>query len=304
MVYHGFPTHDGGVLGASNPAESVRRTFRRILSGEPHGRPSWIRALEDPGDAGWFGPGSAIWSVHGSMSTLVGGIRALLLQTAHPLALAGVEQHSDYRSDALGRLQRTNRFVTTVTFGSSAQALAAVERVQRAHAPVVGSAPDGRSYAASDPHLLAWVHTALADSFLSAAQALGPKGVDADAYVADMAVVGKALDVEDPPATAAELRGRMESFRPELAGSATARDVVRFLENPPLPLVARPAYQVLQRAAADLLPNWAHPVLGTPVRPAPVRLVDVAAVDALLRSLALVLGARGPGERAARSRLG
>ena len=122
----------------------------------------------------------------------------------------------------------------------------------------------------------------------------GPKDVDADAYVADMAVVGKALDVEDPPATAAQLRERLESFRPELDGSAMTRDVVRFLENPPLPLVARP-YQVLERAAADLLPVWAHPVLGTLARPGPLRRLDVAGADALLRSLALVVGPRGPG---------
>ncbi len=80
--------------------------------------------------------------------------------------------------------------------------------------------------------------------------------------------------------------------------------MVRFLENPPLPLVARPAYQVLERAAADLLPAWAHPVLGTLARPGPLRRLDVAGADALLRSLALVVGPRGPGERAARSRLG
>jgi uncharacterized protein (DUF2236 family) len=303
VVYHGLATDDGVVIGVGNPVESVRRTFRRILSGDPDGRPGWVRALEEPGDEGWFGPGSAIWSVHGSMSTLVGGIRALLLQAAHPLALAGVEQHSDYRSDALGRLQRTNRFITTVTFGSSAQAWAAVERVQRAHAPVVGLSPDGQPYAANDPHLLAWVQSALVDSFLAAAQAFGPIDVDVDAYVADMAVVGKALDVADPPTTVAALEGRLQSFRAELVGSDQTRDVVRFLENPPLPLAARPAYQVLERAAVDLLPSWAHPVLGTLARPALLRRVDVQAAGALLGSLAVVLGPRGPGERAAQGRL-
>jgi uncharacterized protein (DUF2236 family) len=283
-------------------ATPVTRAFRRILSGDPDGRPDWVRALEGPGDVGWFGPGSAIWAVHGSLATLVGGVRALLLQSAHPLALAGVVDHSDYRADPLGRLQRTNRFLTTTTFGSSAQAEAAVTRVRSAHRPVHGTAPDGRTYDAADPELLLWVHVALTDSMLRAAQAYGPRGVDADAYVADAAVVARAMGIPDPPRSSAALGTVLEAYLPDLAADERTRSVVRFLMAPPLPIAAQPAYQVLSRAAVDLLPPWATALLGLPDRPGFVRAADEAACTLLLGGLRAVVGPKGPGERAALAR--
>jgi uncharacterized protein (DUF2236 family) len=281
----------------------VTHAFRRILSGSADGRPEWLESLAKPGDPGWFGPGRAIWSVHGSLATLVGGVRALLLQSAHPLALAGVVQHSDYRSDPLGRLQRTNRFLTTTTYGSSAQAEQAVRRVRAAHATVVGTAADGRGYAAADPELLLWVHVALTDSMLVAAREFGPREVDADAYVADAAVVARALGVPDPPLSAGELATVLEAYLPELASDRSTREVVRFLMAPPLPVAAQPAYQVLSRAAVDLLPAWGTGLLGLPDRPGLVRAADRAVCAALLGGLRRVLGPQSPGERAARRRL-
>ena len=282
--------------------DPVARAVRRILSGSPDGRPDWVRALDEPGDVGWFGPGSAIWAVHGSFATLVGGVRALLLQATHPLALAGVLDHSDYRSDPLGRLQRTNRFLTTTTFGSSAQAQAAVGRVRSAHRPVHGTAADGRSYDAADPELLLWVHVALTDSMLRAAQAYGPRDVDADGYVAEAAVVAAALGVPDPPRTAAELGTVLEAYLPQLSADVGTRSVVRFLMAPPLPLATQPAYQVLARAAVDLLPGWSLGLLGLPDRPGLLRAADERACALLLGGLRLVLGPTGPGERAALGR--
>jgi uncharacterized protein (DUF2236 family) len=284
-------------------AAPVTRAFRRILSGSPDGRPDWVQALEQPGDLGWFGPGSAIWAVHGSLATLVGGVRALLVQAAHPLALAGVLDHSDYRADPLGRLQRTNRFLTTTTFGSTALAEAAVGRVRAAHRPVRGTARDGRPYDAADPQLLLWVHVALTDSMLRAAQAYGPRGLDADSYVADAAVVATALGVPDPPRSAAALGTVLEAYLPELSADQSTRSVVRFLMAPPLPIAAQPAYQVLARAAVDLLPPWATTLLGLPDRPGFVRAADEAACSLLLGGLRVVLGPRGPGERAALARV-
>ena len=109
----------------------------------PTARPRGCAALGEPGDAGWFGPGSTIWSVHADAATLVGGVRALLVQAMHPTVLAGFDQHSDYREDPESRLQRTAAFVTVTTFGTTAQAEAACERVRRAHAPVRGRTPGG-----------------------------------------------------------------------------------------------------------------------------------------------------------------
>ena len=281
----------------------VTRAVRRILSGSPDGRPDWVLALERPGDVGWFGPDSAIWAVHGSLATLVGGVRALLLQAAHPLALAGVVGHSDYRADPLGRLQRTNRFLTTTTFGSSALAEAAVARVRAAHGPVHGTAPDGRPYDAADPALLLWVHVALTDSMLRAAQAYGPRDVDADSYVAEAAVVATALGIADPPRSAAALGTVLEAYLPELSADESTRSVVRFLMAPPLPIAAQPAYQVLARAAVDELPPWATRLLGLPDRPGFVRAADEAGCSLLLGGLRAVLGPQGPGERAAVARI-
>ncbi|HUW16718.1 MAG TPA: oxygenase MpaB family protein [Actinomycetes bacterium] len=287
-------------------AEPVRRTFRRILSGDDDGLPPWVRAIGEPGDAGWFGPGSQTWEVHSSLATLVGGVRALLLQACHPLALAGVEEHSSYREDPLGRLQRTNMFVTTTTFGSSERAEGAARLVRSVHERVVGTAPDGRTYRAGDPRLLMWVHVGLTDSMLVAAQRYHHRPVDADAYVAEMAVTGRAVGVLEPPTTRAELSAVLDGFTGEIAGGSTAREVSTFLQHPgrALPAAALPAYAVLSRAATDLLPTWAHPVLGTPERGPTARRLDVAACRALLASLRVVLGPRSAAVEAAYRRVG
>ena len=292
------------MIGDSVIRDPVARAFRRILSGSADGQPPWLRALSEPGDLGWHGPGSAAWAVHGSLATLVGGVRALLMQAAHPLALAGVVQHSDYRADPLGRLQRTNLFLTTTTFGSSEQAARAVDRVLAAHRGVAGTAPDGRPYSAADPELLAWVLVALVDSMLRAAQQYGPREVDADGYVAGFAQVARRLGVADPPTTEAGLALTVEAFLPQLGADSSTREVVRFLMAPPLPLAAQPAYQVLSRAAVDLLPPWGFDLLGLPDRPGFVRAADRAGCAVLLGGLRRVLGPRSPGERAALARAG
>jgi uncharacterized protein (DUF2236 family) len=287
-------------------SDAVRRTFRRILSGDDEGMPAWVRAIGEPGDDGWYGPGSQTWQVHSSLATLVGGVRALMLQTCHPLALAGVEQHSTYRSDPLGRLQRTNLFVTTTTFGSTGQAQAVCDAVRRVHATVSGTADDGRPYAATDPRLLLWVHLALTDSMLVAAQAFHPRPVDADGYVAEMARTGQAVGVVDPPRSQAELKAALETFQPELAGGALAREVASFLQWPAhaLPMPALPAYVVLSRAASDLLPDWAHPLLGTRRRSQPERRADEVTCRVMLRALQQVLGPRSKAVELAYARVG
>ena len=278
----------------SAATDVVRRTFRTILSGDPEGEPPWVKAIGEPGDAGWFGPGSAAWQVNGSLATLVGGLRALLMQACHPLALAGVEQHSTYRTDPLGRLQRTNLYVTTSTFGTTGLAQQTAAMVSTVHRRVEGVADDGRRYSAQDPRLLLWVHLALTDSMLQAYQRFGRTPVDADHYVNDMSRLAKALGVLDPPTTLAELTADIESFDGELGGGRAAQSVGRFLRFPgsALPVGAWLPYEVLSRAASDLLPDWAHSCLHTSPRNGSVRAVDTVACRALLRSLEAVLGPR------------
>jgi uncharacterized protein (DUF2236 family) len=214
-----------------------------------------LKAGTDSRDAGLFGPDSVTWRVHSHMSVLVGGFRSLLVQTLHPLAMAGVAGHSNYRTDPLGRLQRTANFVGATTYGTTEQAEAAIDRVRRVHGQVRGTASDGRPYSATDPELLAWVHHVEVESFLLAYQRLGPglEEREADQYVAEMAGLGARLGVEQHITTAAALHDWVRNH-PDQRVSAEARAAVRFLLVPPLPLAARGPYAVLLAGAISLIP--------------------------------------------------
>jgi uncharacterized protein (DUF2236 family) len=219
----------------------------------------------------------------------VGGIRALLLQSLHPLAMAGVAAHSAFERDPWGRLQRTSHFLAVTTFGAAADAEAAVTRVCRIHERVRGIAPDGRPYAASDPHLLEWVHVAEVDSFLRAHRAYGAQPLDEagyDEYVADAATVAEALGVVDPPCSVAALDRAIAAYRPELASTAEARAAARFLLlRPPVPLVARAPVGVLGAAAVGLLPLWARWPLRLPWLPLTERVAVSAAATAVTKTI-------------------
>jgi uncharacterized protein (DUF2236 family) len=225
---------------------------------------------DSPGER-WFTQTDPIWRVHADAAMFVAGIRALLLQSLHPLAMAGVAGHSGYKGDPWGRLQRTSNFLATTTFGTIEHAEAVIERVRGIHERVRGKAADGRPYAASDPHLLRWVHVAEADSFLQTHQRYAGTPLtpaEADCYVAQSCVVATRLGVIDPPTTVAELDAAIESFRPELEGTPPARDAARFLIlHPPLPWSARPGYGALAGAGVALLPLWARQLLALPYLP-------------------------------------
>lgn len=279
--------------------EPLAASVREVLSGRADGQSDIARAIARPAGApGWFAPGDAIWTVHGSVATFVGGIRSLYLQALHPRALAGVDQHSTYRQDPFGRLQRTGAFIAATTFGSAELARGTVEAIRTMHSRVVGSTDDGQAYSAQDPDLLEWVHIALVDSMLSAYLHLGRDGaIDPDAYVADMALVGERMGVADPPRSRAELDARFTAFRPELRVDALVRRTHGFVTDAPLPLALRPGYRVLARAAWALQPPWALDMLGSNPR---VATLDIAAADAALRVLRVALvasPARLAGER-------
>jgi uncharacterized protein (DUF2236 family) len=218
----------------------------------------------------WFSADRPIRQVHGDCAMFVGGMTALLMQSLHPLAMAAVADHSGYQRDPWGRLQRTSRFIAATTFWPEADARAAIARVRAIHEHVTGTAPDGRRYAAADPHLLAWVHVAEIDAFLRAHAVYGREplsGEERDGYVADMARIGAALGVPDPPRTFAAVGEVLDRYRPELAGTPQAREAARFLLRPPLPAVLRPVYSGLAAAAVFLLPPWARRELRLPSLP-------------------------------------
>ncbi len=253
--------------------DAVRKNLGRSLFGlvaGPDGPANRSRIHDTPGPR-WYGEDRPIRRVHADASMFVGGLRALLLQSLHPLAMAGVAEHSDYRGDPWGRLQRTSTFLAVTTFGPADDAQRAVDRVRGIHQRVRGTAPDGRPYHAADPHLLEWVHIAEVDSFLLAHQMYGAKPLDQagrDGYVADAARVAAALGVVDPPRTERELAERIEAYRPELSSTAAARDAARYLLlTPPLPVVARAPYGVLAATSVAMLPVWARMPLRLPYFP-------------------------------------
>jgi uncharacterized protein (DUF2236 family) len=179
-----------------------------------------------------------------------------------------------------------------------------VRAIGRVHQQVSGTAPDGRPYSATDPELLAWVHVALVDSMLEAYLRFGTNGpLDADAYVADMAGVGAAMGVVDPPRSQAELDAAFVSFLPDLTGSAQVDDVRRFVLDPPLTVPARLGYGVLARAAEDSLQPWARSMLSSPRRSRRAQTVNARAASALLATLQVAL-VESPARAAARERLG
>jgi uncharacterized protein (DUF2236 family) len=245
--------------------------------------------LFDTDEPGWFDPEAPIRRVHSDASMFVGGLRALLFQSLHPLAMAGVAQHSDYRHDPWGRLQRTADFLAATTFGPASQAQRAVDRVRRVHRRVEGVAPSGEPYSANDPHLLEWVHIAELDSFLAAHDRYGADplvGIERDRYVADAAVVAHALGVIDPPDTEAALRRRLDAFRSELRGTPEARAAARYLlVQPPLPLAGRAPYAMIAGAAVALMPVWSRVPLRLPWLPVSETVALRPAGDFVTRTL-------------------
>ena len=276
------------------------------FSGNSDGKPRWVDAIAEGDDAGFFGPGSAAWAVHGGIPTLVAGIRALLMQTLHPGAMAGVHDWSRYREDPLGRLSGTIQWLVTVTFADTAVAVAESSRVGRFHERVVGEYTDARGvvrpYAAGDPELLSWVHVVFTDAFLTCHELWGgriPGG--ADAYVREWAKAGELVGVQSAPLSEAELRRALDDFRTSgtLKSDERVAEAVRFIRNPPLRASMLPAYRVLFAGAVASIPREYRQMLGLKRSPLPV----VFGTRIVLRFVGAVLGTVSTSEVAARARI-
>jgi uncharacterized protein (DUF2236 family) len=223
--------------------------------------------LENPkGDPGLFGPDAICWQVHGDFpSMLIGGISALMLQALHPLALAGVWDHSNFRHDMLGRLRRTGQFISGTTFGSTKDANWLIDKVRTIHLQVTGTAPDGRPYAASDPDLLTWVHVAEVSNFLAAhLRYLNPalSVADQDMYYEETALIAERLGARNVPRSCVEIAAYLDTIRPQLLCDQRSREVLRILLDAPAPsLLAKPMGALMMQAGIDLLPLWACDML-------------------------------------------
>lgn len=289
---------------------SLAAPFRsRVLSaftGNASGRPDWVSRIEEGDDAGFFGVGSAAWAVHGGMPTLVAGIRALLMQTLHPGAMAGVHDWSRYREDPLGRLSGTIQWLIGVTFSDTAMAIRESNRVGRFHDRVTGTYLDAggtpRPYAAGDPELLSWVHVVFTDAFLSSHAVWGgPIPGGPDRYVREWMTAGELVGVVDPPASEAELRSRLDAFRTAgiLKSDERVAEAVRFIRSPGIARGMRPAYRILFGGAVASIPPVYRRMLGLrrPWWPA------VTLTRGVLALMGLVLGRSSTSEDAARLRL-
>jgi uncharacterized protein (DUF2236 family) len=286
-----------------SPVPVVARAFRHLLSGHPDGTPPWVARIAT-GDADCLvEPDGPSWAVHGSLTTLVGGVRALMMQALQPSAVTAVAEHSAYRTDTIGRLRRTTQWLVITTFADVATAESVAAGVRSMHERVTGTGPDGSPYAASDPDLLRWVHDAFTDSFLSAHLALGGREIPGgpDAYVAEWAASARLLGATGLPSSYAGLRDQLEEFRadPGFGRAPATADVAAFLRAPDLPLAYRGPYRVLALAAAATLDPRDAAMLGLPQRAGSLR-----AARALVDVLSWALSSTSPAERAARIRLG
>jgi len=242
--------------------QALVRRVRAVFNDQAKGEQPVPRS-----DDARYPPGSVIWRVHGDVTTMmVGGVAALLLQMLHPAVLAGVWDHSHFRTDMIGRLRRTARFIALTTFGAREGAQAAIDKVIEVHRHVHGTLPDGTAYRADDPHLLAWVHVAEATSFLDAWQRFGDRRLspaEEDRYFAEFAPIAEALGADPVPRSRAEADALIATMRPELTVTGRTREVAGIvLGQKPDRLAAMPVQAVTFQAAVDLLPDWARDMHG------------------------------------------
>ena len=238
---------------------------------------------QPPGDPGLFGPDSVTWRIHGDFpGMLAGGIGALMLQTLHPAALAGVWDHSNFRADLIGRLRRTTAFVAGTSYASTREAERLIARVRGIHERVIGVTEDGQPYAANDPALLTWVHVTEVASFMRGyllyARPTLPLEIQ-DRYYAEQARVAIALGARDVPRSIAEVEAYFAAVQNDLRFSGRSREVLSVLAAMRLPVpMAGVSKHLFLGAGAALLPDWAAARIG---RSTIQRLRDQAAARSL-----------------------
>jgi len=274
----------------------IERSAAAYVSGVP----------EHPADDGLFGPASVTWRISADLTGPIAGLRSLMMQALHPLAMAGVDQHSGWRQDPVGRLAATSAYVTTVSFGERAAAEQAAARVRRIHTHVRGvDTVTGRAYEAGDPALLLWVHAALVESALAARALFGTPlpAQDADRYVAEMVIAAELVGVPAglTPASVAELDGYLASVRPELRCTPAASESMAYLLDPPgLDEDIAEIWRDVRYGAVIALPDWAREMYGYQAPPlTPGRREEIRQVLGILD--AVFLGE--PGVLEARQRI-
>jgi uncharacterized protein (DUF2236 family) len=292
-------------LLAALGGERIASSFRKTVSGDPSGAPQWAQQMAIGEDFGLFGPDSDVWKVHGSLATLVGGVRALLMQAAYPAALAGVAQHSRYDTDPLGRLERTTRWLTITSFGSTEAIEKEAKRVREMHSRVTGTYTDKNhevlAYSADQERHLLWVHCAFTDSFLTAYRALD-RAADrrVSRYVGEWSMSATPLGLNKAPMSDAELFETLEGFiNNEIASTEKTSEIVGFIIRPPFSKAAMPFYRFLCNAAISTMDIRVLKVLGLKRKSK----LWLKAITPFLRALQLLLGDESPSQTIARERI-
>jgi len=294
------------ILANNAIQELFSRQFRRLLTGDPNGVPPWLEAVAAGNGRGLYLPSEAPWVVHADLATLVGGVRALLMQALHPGSLAGVRSHSRYKQDPLGRLSGTIRWLTLTTFGSNEAVANEASRVNRMHDHVSGNyesaAGQTRAYRAADPDLLCWVHVAFMDSFLRSHQHYSTRPIPggADAYIRLWAHSVTPLGLSSVPLSETELLECLANYQSELAVTDETREVIQWLKNPPLPPAARLVYALLFQSALASMPEAYRKMLG--LKALPTWLLRPITTG-FLKFLRFAIGPDSPIEDAAVARL-
>jgi uncharacterized protein (DUF2236 family) len=284
----------------------LARKFVHLLSGSNDGKPPWLKQVAEGEEAGLYLPNQAPWIVHADFATLVGGIRALLMQALHPGSLTGVRQHSRYKDDPLGRLAGTIRWLTVTTFGPIQSNQKEADRVNRLHTRVKGeyqtSTGESRAYQAADKDLLLWVHVAFMDSFLRTHQNYSklPIPGGADEYVRLWAASVKPLGLDVAPQSEAELLETLRGFEKELVVTDDTRDVIKWIKNPPLPILSKPFYRLFFFAALASMPKSYQELIGE--RALPLWFVKSQTTN-ILRAMRIAIGSESPIEEASIARL-
>ncbi len=284
-------------LSAGSPQESPTPDFMAPLA------QAYDRAVSaSPADQGLFGPQSLVWRVHRDRSFPLAGIRSLMVQALHPLAMAGVAEHSTWQQNPFGRLAATGGYILTVTYGDTASAMRAAERVRHVHTFVRGTDPaTGLPYHADDPDLLLWVHAGMVDSIVEIVTRYGrPLGAaDADRYVAEMVRFAEIVGVpaQQVPASVAALREYISSVKLRQATPAAMEAIGIVLDPPGLEPELRELWHELGQVAVGTLPTWAREMYGFPqpepdtLEREPVRQL-IGAVDVAFESLPGVVEGR------------
>lgn len=272
--------------------------FRPIIESELPGPERNFGGGSEEHDFGLFGPDSVTWRVHSSAAVaMVGGLRSLLIQALHPLAMAGVAQHSDYRRRPLARLRRTGEYVTATIFGDTAQAAQAAALVRRMHRRVRGiDTVTGRSYSADDPEVALWVHCVEIHSFLASHRVyswdrLSPQ--EEDDYFAENVAAAELLGVPASivPSSLQGMREYFAAVRPQLCVSEATRDAIEFVLAPPLSRELLPyvvPFRILARAAVALMPRDLRRLAGIQLSTLG-NLASYAVIEAMATALALPL---------------